>query len=83
MQVLLCAAVRDRRKLGTAIAAKSPIRLTTIITSTSVNPKYLFRMGRFDLIAVVINGSRMPLGLFRGNSQKYGNGRRTYRIFSP
>jgi len=54
MQVLLCAALRDRRKLGTAMAASSPIRETTIITSTRVNPLPSFARGRsFVFVAVI------------------------------
>src|SRR4029077_14117160 len=51
MQVLLCAALRDLRKLGTAMAASRPIRDTTIIISTRVNAEKLGRS--FVFVAVI------------------------------
>lgn len=55
MQVLLCAALRDLRKLGTAMAANRPIRDTTIIISTRVNAE---RPGCCFLFVAVIKVRR-------------------------
>jgi hypothetical protein len=52
--VLLWAALRERRKLGTAMAAKSPTRETTIMISTRVNPLWLFERGNSFLFVAVI-----------------------------
>ena len=40
IQALVCEVVRERTKLGMAIAANNPMIATTIIISTNVNPRF-------------------------------------------
>ena len=39
MQALVCEVVRARTKFGIAMAARRPMMATTIMISTSVNPR--------------------------------------------